>query len=97
MRMPDWRRYSGAGCKVTGVDADCVAGHRLGSLCYIDTKPRSLHAAQAAILGNMAEMVGGRSIWLAMLPVLSDAAGSEGSSDDFAVWTGVQTYSKSME
>ncbi|GFH12753.1 mixed lineage protein kinase, partial [Haematococcus lacustris] len=41
------------------VGAPLVAanGHRLGSLCYIDTKPRELDPGQALILGNMAEMV----------------------------------------
>mmetsp|Transcript_23522 Transcript_23522/g.51619 ORF Transcript_23522/g.51619 Transcript_23522/m.51619 type:complete len:903 (+) Transcript_23522:219-2927(+) len=32
-------------------------GHRLGTLCFIDTKPREFDACQAAILNNLAEMV----------------------------------------
>ncbi|GFH20009.1 protein kinase domain-containing protein [Haematococcus lacustris] len=32
-------------------------GHRLGSLCIMDTQPREMEAGQAMILGNLAEMV----------------------------------------
>jgi len=47
----------------TGVRFYCGApliasnGHRLGTLCFADTKPREFDAGQATILGNLAEMV----------------------------------------
>ena len=35
------------------------AGHRLGTLCFTDSKPRKFDAESCNVLNNLAEMVGG--------------------------------------